>query len=836
VKGPIFQRVALLSALIASIALLPLVGFGTYAIQAISNYLTRESMEKLHRAVLDDADKITQAINAAHYDLPILSQLPSMRELMLARAGTNSNEIASSMRLVEHVFLTFSAHRKLYHQIRYIDEHGREIIRVDYDGTAPPRLIASEQLQDKRQRDYFSAAMTLGPGQVYASPLDLNQEHNRIEVPHRPVIRVAAPLFDDAGQRRGIVIINLLMGPLLETLQQKAAAARKVVYAVDQEGFYLLHPDPSKRWGGPRDLNTGERMYREFPGLDLQHLAQRVMATILDGQVIASQPIALSQSDSGPRLIIVETMPTAIALAAIADFRYLLLILLTGVGALTLTGAIMMGKRLTQPIMGMAQAAQRIQRGDLSTRVHVGGSMEIAVLGNAFNAMVDGLANAHSRIEQQLAELSALHQIGTVGYHLYSLNELLTQILDTLLHNLDIEAGEIFLLDEAHGEVILARHRGMHPEAFQQISRFKLGTGLPGLVALSGEPFLADNLPLEPRFLRTQVVEAGFHTFASVPLKSGAMVLGTLNLAALAPHRFTDENLPFLTTLGVTIGMALTNLHLYEGQRATTQQLTVKVEELERLQSRLIEAEWLRAIGQMAAGVAHDFNNALMGIMGQGQLMRHLLTQGPVQAALQGVGVGADLLTHLARQEQGVRDAAETIRKIQEATRPQRAEAFASVALDEVINEVLVMTQPRWKDQAEAAGIRITIHAWLDKTPPVLGQASELREALTNLLFNAFDAMPQGGSVTIATRRVSGPFVELTITDTGSGFRQACSPASLNHFLRRRGYAGAGLGSVWSMGLSSAMKVRSRFIARKDKEQLLCCAFRWLKRLLRSLH
>ena len=245
-----------------------------------------------------------------------------------------------------------------------------------------------------------------------------------------------------------------------------------------------------------------------------------------------------------------------------------------------------------------------------------------------------------------------------------------------------------------------------------------------------------------------------------------------------------------------------------KAQRLAATQLTEKVVELQRAQTRLLDVERLRAMGQMAAGVAHDFNNALMGILGQAQLMRLSLEQEPVAAALH-VGGCAALLECLARQEQVALDAAETIRKIREATRPRNEETFRPVALDELIEQILAITRPRWKGQAEAAGVQITVRTDMAQTPPVLGHAAELREALTNLLFNALDAMPQGGTITITTRHVQSAererqgWVTLSMTDTGVGMPPAVQARIFEPFFSTKGVRGTGLGLSMVHGIVS---------------------------------
>jgi signal transduction histidine kinase len=142
------------------------------------------------------------------------------------------------------------------------------------------------------------------------------------------------------------------------------------------------------------------------------------------------------------------------------------------------------------------------------------------------------------------------------------------------------------------------------------------------------------------------------------------------------------------------------------------------------------------------------------------------------------------------------------------------------VSLGEIVEQVLAITRPRWKDQAEAVGVQFTVQTALADTPPVLGHAAELREALTNLLFNALDAMPQGGTITIATRQVSGPvidetrahdpgtervreWVEVSVTDTGVGMPPAVRARLFEPFFTTKGVRGTGLGLSMVHGIVS---------------------------------
>ena len=172
------------------------------------------------------------------------------------------------------------------------------------------------------------------------------------------------------------------------------------------------------------------------------------------------------------------------------------------------------------------------------------------------------------RLEETLArrmrELEALNRIEAAVSGSLRLDEVLEQALDATLAALDMEAGEIFLLDEDRGEVVLRLHRGLFPEAFREISRFRLGEGFPGRVALAGEPLVTTDLASDLRFLRKEVAAAGFRSLACMPLTAGGKVIGTLDVATRAPRDFTAADRHLLTSIGAAIGMAVGNARLYK--------------------------------------------------------------------------------------------------------------------------------------------------------------------------------------------------------------------------------------------------------------------------------
>ena len=206
--------------------------------------------------------------------------------------------------------------------------------------------------------------------------------------------------------------------------------------------------------------------------------------------------------------------------------------------------------------------------------------------------------------------------------------------------------------------------------------------------------------------------------------------------------------------------------------------------ELKRTQRQVLQQERLRAMGQMASGIAHDFNNSLSPILGFSELLlrpERNYDKGQVETYVRLINTAA-------------RDATSVVRRLRELY-AERGESVAAEAVDlrACIEEAVALTQPRWKNQALATGVTIEVVIEAADAPPVSGDGGDLREVLTNLIFNAVDAMPTGGTISISARR-EGADVRLEVRDTGSGMTEEIRQRCLEPFFSTKGPHGTGLG------------------------------------------
>jgi PAS domain S-box-containing protein len=200
------------------------------------------------------------------------------------------------------------------------------------------------------------------------------------------------------------------------------------------------------------------------------------------------------------------------------------------------------------------------------------------------------------------------------------------------------------------------------------------------------------------------------------------------------------------------------------------------------LEAQMHQSEKLTALGQMAGGIAHDFNNLLQAILGYAQLM------GKNPSNVDVVRRGLDVI------EKAATGGAETVRRIQKFARLRPEEAFIALDLDQVVRDSLAITRPRWEEKKLKAGVPLKLELDLGSVPPVMGRPAELNEVVTNLILNAIDAMPRGGTLRLSTRRQSERLVVFTVTDTGMGMTDEVRRRIFDPFFTTKGEEGTGLG------------------------------------------
>jgi signal transduction histidine kinase len=349
-----------------------------------------------------------------------------------------------------------------------------------------------------------------------------------------------------------------------------------------------------------------------------------------------------------------------------------------------------------------------------------------------------------TRLLNRWSELS--HQLITSS----NLDHLLELTVATAIEVTDGDTASLMLLDEETQELRIAAAQGLDPKVVEK-TRVRLGEGIAGVVAEQGRPLLLPPDSADARLSGLLTREAEVHSAACVPLMLGGRTIGTLNVNRTShPQHFTRADVETLQMFASQAVLAIEKTQLYREAQEQVERLRQMLEELEHTQAQLLQSEKLASVGLLAGGVAHEINNPLMVILGRTELLLEESPEDPV---------GRDL--RLIR-EQTVR-IAEIVKNLLRFSRTSGDSAKGRVTLNRAIEDTLGLVSHIMK--VENILVETNLAADL---PPVLGNAGQLQQIFTNLIINAFHAMPKGGRLIVRTWAAQGR-VLASVTDTGFG-------------------------------------------------------------------
>jgi DNA-binding response OmpR family regulator/nitrogen-specific signal transduction histidine kinase len=357
---------------------------------------------------------------------------------------------------------------------------------------------------------------------------------------------------------------------------------------------------------------------------------------------------------------------------------------------------------------------------------------------------------ANRELSVLVQRLKSLVHAGQVMGKLRNEAELFDFVLQQVRLELGAERISVMLVNQETGQLRIVASLGLEHVQVSEV-RVPMGSGIAGRVAASGEPVLA-NAGDDPAdsFMSAPIV-------MSAPLVGWHRTLGVINVTARpSGHPFEQQDLQFLEGLSGQVATSIERVrHLDELQKA--------YDSLKSAQDHAVAVEKLRALGQMAAGVAHDFNNTLAVILARSEAaIWEADGQSPDPAGIR------SQLEHVLK---AAREGAATVRRIQEYSGIRRDQPAGSVDLNAAVQDVIELARPRWQSDPGTRGIRIEVVTDFADIPAVRSNPADLSAVLSNLIFNSVEAMPQGGRITFATRQ-EGERVRLDVTDTGVGMSE----------------------------------------------------------------
>lgn len=437
-----------------------------------------------------------------------------------------------------------------------------------------------------------------------------------------------------------------------------------------------------------------------------------------------------------------------------------------------------------------------------------------ATLVNARRAalnLVDDAVQAQERAERALTRTQALLS------HLQLLDQITRSIADrldlpsifqivvrTLEDSMPLEFASVCLYEPIASRLTVT-YRGTKSDALRE----RLILAMNGIIPVDANGLsrcVGGELVYEPDLTQIHfpfpelLADCGLRSLVLAPLRSESQVFGVLIAARSKINAFSSGECEFLRQLSEHVALAMHQAQLYSA-------LQQAYDDLRQSQQIALQQERLRALGQMASGIAHDINNALSPVS--------LYTESLLETEPNLSEKARNYLVVILR---AVEDVAQTVARMREFYRQREIQSeLAPVDLNSLAQQVLDLTRVRWSDMQQKHGVVINTTTDLcPGLPKIMGVESEIREALTNLIFNAVDAMPDGGTLTVRTLLATSAGEKsalIEVTDTGIGMDEDTRQRCLEPFFTTKGERGTGLGLAMVFGMvqrhSSSLEIES---------------------------
>jgi anti-sigma regulatory factor (Ser/Thr protein kinase)/HAMP domain-containing protein len=374
------------------VCFIPLAISFVYTNYHATRVLEETAIHRLEYEVSSKADNIEKILDVMYQDILLIGDFPSLNELLERDETRDAAGFELYRKRAGEAIMAFSTTHPDYFQIRYIDEKGWEIIRVDSDGKQS-FITPVSGLQFKGDRYYFTESIGYSRGEHYVSKMDFNIEKGAVEFPQKPVIRVATPVFDGKNRKKGIIIINLYGARIIRRLNTMSMAIGGKTFVVDNNGLYVSLLNSERGVSSPAPgANSAGKLDAEYPREVAGRMLSGIPGTVkTENDITSYAPILTRDSRSGEYWVLALVYPQKNIFSSIIELNRVFIV----IGALMLLlsaalGVVVAGY-FTDPIIKLRDGVESVSRGDYDQRLDITSGDEIESLSNSFNMMAENL-------------------------------------------------------------------------------------------------------------------------------------------------------------------------------------------------------------------------------------------------------------------------------------------------------------------------------------------------------------------------------------------------------------------------------------------------------------
>jgi two-component system cell cycle sensor histidine kinase/response regulator CckA len=607
-----------------SVIIVPIIIIGIFITWHTTKSIKQDKITALQQNTEVKVEKAISFVSSIEEDIRNIAGNVSVLSLTDAISNEDTVQVNLWKSNLQLIFQTLAESKRIYDKIRYIDESGVELVRLDLEKSDSAETAPTKKLLDKMDAYFLKEALKFNEGEIYISELDLSSEYDEIGSGHKLSLRYAIPVFDSEKQNRGILLFNVLAYNLFENVLSNSFDNRIDTYFMDKNGFYL-HSDMLKRQDGSFKFWSGGNVKGDLP-----HDATALVTSgksgvkLVKNQFLSFKPIKYDTLDSERYWICMDRLDKSVVYSSVYTVYKVIgmfaLLLIAGV----ITATFVFSRKLTKPLNELVKGATAVAKGDLDYHINVKSNDELEFLTFSFNKMTYSLGKTKKQLQnythnleqkvsgktkilkEKLKKSEVLVEAGQLLWGEEDINKTMNGIVNLISETLKVKFCMILLYDKTNNSLRLASGVGWK-EGIVGHTTLDVKAGSHTEFNLSKlKPVVIEDLRNETNFsILPLLVEHGVVSGVSVPMIVGEHVLGVLGVYTEELTRFTKHDTNFLQSVGYIVAAAV------ESRRAEKE-----IENEREYTGNLIETAKDAIVGINEKGIISIWNQSAEKVFG----------------------------------------------------------------------------------------------------------------------------------------------------------------------------------------------------------------------------